>query len=67
MAIGKQKRQIAKVKVLGIRTGEETKVLATYNSTIYCLAIQYTDGVRTLVECDYKTMLYNYLPYIDMD
>lgn len=29
-----QKKQIQRVKCLGVRTAEETKVLATYNRTI---------------------------------
>ena len=51
------------VVVLGVRTAEQTKVLATYNSTIYCLMIEYESGSRELVECNTKEMK-KYLPYI---
>lgn len=59
-------RQIAKVKVIGVRTAEQTKVMATYNSTIYCVAILFTDGARALDECDYNKMMNLYLRYLDM-
>lgn len=51
------------VVVLGVREGEQTKVLATYNSTVYCLMIEYMNGSRELVECESKEMK-KYLPYI---
>ena len=60
-------KQIARVKVLGVRTAEETKVLGTYNSTVYCLVVVYADGERTLVECDSKTMLNEYVRYVDVN
>ena len=60
------KKTISRVKVLGIRTGEQTKVLATYNTSVYCVLIEYSDGTRALDECEGKAMQ-QYLPYIDMD
>lgn len=51
------------VVVLGVREGEQTKVLATYNSTVYCLMIEYMNGTRELVECETKEMK-KYLRYI---
>lgn len=62
----KQEKQISKVKVLGIRTGEETRVLATVNSSIYCLLVLYADGTRDLIECEYKNMQ-KYLNFINID
>ena len=51
------------VVVLGVRTAEQTKVIATYNSTVYCLMVEYENGSRNLVECDTKEMK-KYLPYV---
>ena len=62
MAVG---RKIQAVKVLGVRTAEETKILATYNATVYCLLIQYSDGSRSLFECNTKEMA-KYIDYIAM-
>ena len=62
----KPTQEIAKVKVLGVRTAEETKVFATYNSAVYCVLVEYTDGTRALDECDAKGMS-KYLDYIDID
>ena len=56
-------KKIQAVKVLGVRTAEETKVLATYNSTIYCLLVIYSDNSRELLELPYKKMA-QYVPYI---
>jgi len=58
-------KEISVVKVLGVRTAEETKVLATVNSTIYCLLIVYTDGTRELEEVEAKFMK-KYLEYIEV-
>ena len=57
--------QLVSVKVLGVRTVEQTKVLATYNSTIYCLMLIYSDGRRELEEVEAKKMS-KYLQYIDI-
>lgn len=45
-----EKKTIAKVTFLGTRTGSETKILATYNFTVYSFFIQYTDGSTERVE-----------------
>lgn len=58
--------KISRVKVLGVRTAHETKVLATYNSSIYCILIEHADGSRELKECTTKEMT-PYIKYIDMD
>lgn len=42
--------------VLGVRSAEQTKVLATYNSTMYSLLVEYSDGSRELLELDAKGM-----------
>ena len=55
-----------RVKVLGVRTAHETKVLATYNSSVYCILIEFDDGHRELKECETNEMS-KYLKYIDMD
>lgn len=60
------KREIKRVKCLGIRTAENTGVFATYNSAVYAILIEYTDGSRELDEISGKQM-YKYLQYIDMD
>jgi len=43
--------EIAKVKILGTRTGEETRVLGTYNFTVYSFLIEYKSGRREVKEC----------------
>lgn len=40
----KPEKQIQKVKLLGIRTTEQTKVLSTVNTSMYCMIVLYTDG-----------------------
>lgn len=62
----KPQREIAAVKVLGVRTAEETRALATYNSTMYCLLVAYEDGGRELVEAYAKDMG-KYIDYISME
>ena len=42
--------------VLGVRTSEQTKVLATYNSAMYSLLVEYSDGSREILELDAKGM-----------
>lgn len=49
-------RQIERVRVLGIRAAEQTKVLATYNSTIYSILILYSNGMKEIKECNLKEM-----------
>lgn len=65
MALGKAFRRIERVHVLGIRTAEQTKVFATYNSSIYSILIIYDNGEREIAECDIKEME-KYLNYIDV-
>ena len=56
MAFANPLKQIERVRVLGVRTAEQTKVLATHNSSIYCILVLYTNGQRELKECDAKEM-----------
>lgn len=58
-------REIVLVKVLGVRTAEETKVMATYNSTLYCLMVVYDDGSRELSEVN-SAQMKRYLQYIQI-
>lgn len=56
--------KLVSVKVLGVRAAEQTKVLSTVNSTIYCIMLVYSNGARELEEVDAKKMT-KYLPYIE--
>ena len=58
---------IKKVKVLGIRTAEETKIFHNVNSAQYSLLILDEDGSRGLVECEAKELIKKYIDYIDID
>ena len=53
MALFKGKVPVRAV-VLGVRAAEQTRVLATYNSTMYSLLVAYNDGSRQLLELDAK-------------
>ena len=48
--------------VLGVRTAEQTKVLATYNSSVYSLLVEYDDGFREILELSLKDMR----PYLQL-
>lgn len=39
-----------KVKVLGVRTSEETKGTKNYLKTRYCLLVEHDDGSRSIYE-----------------
>lgn len=59
---------VVKVKLMGVRTAENTGVMATYNSTLYCFLLQRADGSRELVEYSHKDKeLADLLPLIPMD
>ena len=63
----KETLPINRVKFMGVRTAEQTKILATYNSTLYCFLIEYEDGSRELVEYNGGDKKLNeLLQYIDM-
>lgn len=59
-------KQIQKIKLLGIRTSEQTKVLSTVNSSVYCIAVLYTDGTKELVEVEAKEFQKTYLQYVEI-
>lgn len=59
-------KQIQKIKLLGIRTAEQTKVFSTVNSSMYCMIVLYTDGTRELVEVESKEFQKSYLQYIEI-
>nr|DAR41401.1 MAG TPA: hypothetical protein [Caudoviricetes sp.] len=62
------KKEIYRVKYMGVRTAEQTKVLGTYNSSMYCFLVEYTDGSRALLDYEAKDKaLQEILPFIDMD
>ena len=64
----KEERNINKVKLLGIRTAEDTNIVTTYNFSLYCFLVEYEDGTREIVEYksgDEKTK--ELIMYIDMD
>lgn len=57
---------IKKVKLLGIRTAEQTKVFSTVNSSMYCMIVLYTDGTKELIECESKEFQKKYLNFVEM-
>lgn len=54
-AVPVEKRKIKAVKILGTRAGFETRVVGTYNYTIYSILILYTNGEKEVVECEGKS------------
>lgn len=64
--IAKTEKEIQKVKLLGIRTTEQTKVFSTVNSSMYCMIVLYTDGTKELIECESKEFQNKYMSYIEM-
>lgn len=53
---GSSSKTAVRAMVLGVRTAEQTKVLATYNSAMYSLLVEYSDGSREIMELDAKEM-----------
>lgn len=47
-------KKLETIKILGVRTAHETKVLATYNSSVYCCLFVYSDGSREVKELSTK-------------
>lgn len=59
---------IRKVKVLGVRTAEETKVFATYNYSIYSLLVIYKNGRQQVLETRGDSKRFELLtPYIEKE
>ena len=44
----------------------ETKILGTYNSSLYCLIVLYSDNTKALIECESKEFEKKYLQYIEI-
>lgn len=62
------KPKIKSAKVLGVRTAEQTKILATYNYTVYSILIIYEDDTREVIECDGDSAEFKeLLPYMGND
>lgn len=60
--------KIKSVTVLGTRTGEQTKIFATYNFTIYSFLVEYESGKREVIETEANSEQFNDLiKYIKMD
>ena len=60
--------KIKSVTVLGTRTGEQTKILGTYNFTIYSFLVEYESGKREVIETEANSEQFNDLiKYIKMD
>ena len=61
-------KEISRVKFMGVRTAQETKILATYNGSMYCFLIEYTDGTRSIAEYGAKDKaLQEILQFINID
>ena len=59
---------IKSVTVIGTRTGEQTKIFATYNFTIYSLLVEYESGKREVIETEANSKQFNELiKYIKTD
>lgn len=60
--------KIKSVTVLGTRTGEQTKILGTYNFTIYSFLVEYESGKREVIETEANSEQFNELiKYIKTD
>lgn len=60
--------KIKSVTILGTRTGEQTKILGTYNFTIYSFLVEYESGKREVIETEANSEQFNDLiKYIKMD
>lgn len=43
-------KPIVRAKIIGVRTGEDTKGLTTYNYGVYSFLVQYNDGTCDVIE-----------------
>lgn len=48
-------KKVERVKVIGVRTAEQTKVLGTYNFGIYSFLVEYEDGSVEIAEEQMKS------------
>ena len=58
---------VSRVKVLGIRTGMESKAFSNVNFWIYTLLVEYSNGARDIIEVDRLSDLKKYANYMSMD
>lgn len=59
---------IKSVTVIGTRAGEQTKIFATYNFTIYSFLVEYESGKREVIETEANSEQFNELiKYIKTD
>lgn len=60
-------KKLARVMFLGVRTAEQTKVMATYNYGIYSFLVEFTDGTRGVFEEQLGSVgmnkLINFIPW----
>ena len=57
---------ISRVKVLGVRTEVDMRILWHVNYSVYSILVEYENGDRKLLELKQDKMS-KFLPYIDMD
>lgn len=63
-----QDEKIVAVSVIGTRAGEQTKVFATYNYTIYSFLVVYESGRKEVIECENgKGRFDELIQYVDVD
>lgn len=61
-------KEVKAVKILGTRTGMETRILGTYNFTIYSMLILYDNGEKEVIECDSNSDRFKELiQHVDID
>ncbi len=63
-----QEEKIVTASIIGTRTGEQTKVFATYNFTIYSFLVVYESGRKEVIECENGKGRFNELiQYVDVN
>ena len=63
-----QEEKIVTVSIIGTRTGEQTKVFATYNFTIYSFLVVYESGRKEVIECENgKGRFDELIQYVDVN
>lgn len=63
---GVKGKEIKRIKVLGVRVGDQMSGLIPFNSTVYCLMMIYRDGSKEVVECGLQEMNGFYVNYIEI-
>lgn len=63
-----KRKEIRRAKIIGVRTGTETKGLMNYNFGIYSFLIEYTDGSLGVREVQLgKPDMAELLAYVEYD